>query len=404
MTGPLDGVRVADLTTFLAGPFATQIFADLGAEVIKVEPPTGDSSRHIPPHMVDGDSLYFHAVNRGKQSIAVDIKEPAGRELVLDLLETCDILIENYRPGQLARFGLDRETLAARNPALVVCSISGFGVEGPDRDRPAYDIVVQAASGVMGVTGEVDGRPVRLGVPLGDMGAGLYAVIGCLAALSRRERTGPTQVDVSMLDAQIAFLGYLAAYELHAGGVLPQGRGHQSIATYHTFACSDGRDVAIAANTQPMWERLCHALDCAHLLDDPRFATNAARLDHRDLVREELGRHFAKAPGAETAARLRAADVPSSLVRTIGEALTHPDVVGHGALTEVTTAGGATVTVPGNPVVVDGVRGPGRRATSPSLGEDTVAVATRLGRSDDDIRAMLEAGAVVGRPGGGETR
>lgn len=397
MNGPLDGIRVADLTTFLAGPFATQILADLGAEVIKVEPPTGDSSRHIPPHFVDGDSLYFHAVNRRKRSLAVDLKSTEGRELVLDLVASCDILIENYRPGQLDRLGLGTDVLAARNPDLVICSINGFGSTGPDRDRPAYDIVVQAASGVMGVTGEVEGRSVRLGVPLGDMGAGLYAVIGCLAALSARQggHRGTQQVEVSMMDAQVSFLGYLAAYQLYAGGVQRQGRGHQSIATYHTFGCADGRDVSVAANTQAMWERLCTALECTHLTDDPRFATASSRHAHTEVLRAELARSFGRFDAATVADRLRRADVPASVVKTIGEALADDLVATTGILETVRTHDGTSLTVAGNPVVVDGRRSPDTPSTSPRLGDDTEGLARDLGRSDDAVRDLVRAGTLV---------
>lgn len=227
---PLAGYRIVDLTTFLSGPFCTQILADLGAEVVKVEAPEGDSSRAIPPHFVGSDSAYYLGINRNKQSVAIDIKQPEGLELVKRLIAEADVVVENYRPGVAARIGLDIAALRAAKPALIWASVSGFGQTGPWRDKPAYDMIVQALSGVMSLTGE-PGRPaVRLGIPAGDMVAGMYAAIAVNAALADRERCGEGRViDVSMLDCQLAMLSYQSTYALVAGTTpQPQGARHDS--------------------------------------------------------------------------------------------------------------------------------------------------------------------------------
>ena len=226
--GPLSHIRVLDLTEFLAGPFGTQILGDLGAEVIKIESAQGDNSRGVPPNFIAGSSTYFTCINRNKYSLVVDLKTSQGLEIVRALARRSDVLFENRRPGVLARLGLNYDDLARENPGLIWCSVSGFGQDGPDRDAAAYDMIVQAVSGGMSLTGEKDGRPVRAGVPIGDLGAGLYGVIGILAALARRSQTGVGDyIDVAMLDVQVAFLNYQAAQYLHSGKVPGrQGREH----------------------------------------------------------------------------------------------------------------------------------------------------------------------------------
>jgi crotonobetainyl-CoA:carnitine CoA-transferase CaiB-like acyl-CoA transferase len=272
---PLNGVRVVDLTTFLSGPFCTQILADLGAEIIKVEPFGGDSSRAIPPHFVGDDSAYYLGNNRSKRSIALDLKSPEGLRIARDLIARSDVVVENFRPGVCERLGLDVDALRAERPDLVWASISGFGQTGPWRDRPAYDMIVQALSGVMSLTGEVGRAPVRAGVPIGDLVAGLYAAIGVLAGLAERGRgvAGGRTIDVSMLDCQLAMLSYQAVYAMHSGTTpAPQGRAHDSIPTYRAFTAGDGRALVVTANTERMWAGLCHVLGLSHLVDEPRFA------------------------------------------------------------------------------------------------------------------------------------
>lgn len=325
---PLAGLKVVDLTTFLSGPYGTQILADLGADVVKVEPPSGDSSRAIPPHFVEGDSAYFHSINRNKRSVVLDLKTAEGRNLLRRLAAAADVVIENFRPGVLSRLGLDYDELAERNPGVVWCSISGFGQDGPYRERPAYDMIVQALSGGMSLTGLPDGPPVRSGIPLGDLAAGMYAVIGTLAALNDRTRSGTgRKLDISMLDCQISMLSYQGVYHLLAG-VTPgrQGRAHDSIPTYRAFTAGDGVDVMVTANTDGMWAGLCQVLDIPDLVHDPRFADSTSRQANRDDLVPLLEKAFAARPAAEWLAELHEARVPAAPVNTVAEALADPQV------------------------------------------------------------------------------
>jgi len=336
-TAPLDGVRVLDLTQFLAGPYCTQILGDLGAEIIKIEPPTGDSSRSVPPHYIAGDSAYYLSTNRNKQTAVLDLRDDADREVLQDLLRTCDIVVENYRPGVMDRLGFTYESISAMRPEIVWCSISGFGQDGPYRDRPAYDMIVQALSGGMSLTGERDGKPVRAGVPLGDLAAGMYGVIGILAALDRRRRTGEGDyVDIAMLDCQVSMLSYQAAYHLHSGVVPgPQGRGHDAIPTYRCFTAGDGIDVAVTANTERMWVSLCEVLERPELVADPRFGTPGDRLRSRDVLEPILEDAFLARSADEWVVMLEDAGIPVAPVNTLDRALRDPQVRHRGMVLEL---------------------------------------------------------------------
>ena len=260
------------------------ILADLGAHVTKVEPLTGDATRRSPPYFFQGDSAYFLAINRNKRSLALDIKSPQGRDILRRLVASSDVILDNLRAEQRSAVGLGFDDLQQINPAIVSCSITGFGSDGPYRDRPAYDIIVEAMGGIMSLTGPVGGPSVRAGVPIGDITASLYAAIGTLAGLEARRAHGHgVHIDVGMLDCQISLLSYLAQYYLTGGLVAShQGREHVSIPTYNTFGSRDGREVVVAANTEAMWISLCRVLGREDLPGDARFRTSASRLQHRD--------------------------------------------------------------------------------------------------------------------------
>lgn len=285
--GPLGGVRVLDFTRVLAGPSAALALADLGAEIIKVEPPgSGDETRSFPPFR-DGESHYFISINRGKKSIVVDLKSAAGVALVKDLTKECDVLIENYRPGVMQRLGLDYETLAEINPGLIYCSISGFGMTGPLRDLPSFDIVLQALSGALSVNGDPDSLPIKLGIPLGDLVGGINGPMGILAALYERSVTGRGRlIDISLLDGMLGLLGYLAQLAFFTGtDPKPQGSQHPNLVPYGAFPARDG-SIIVACLTNNFWARICNALQMPELAADPRYDTLEKRRDAREAVNE----------------------------------------------------------------------------------------------------------------------
>jgi CoA:oxalate CoA-transferase len=393
--GALHGVVIVDLTQHLSGPFATQMLADLGARVIKVEPPTGDPTRRISPHFVDGDSAYYMSVNRNKESVCIDLKSDAGRGALYDLISHADAVMENFRPGTLDRLGIGFDEMQAWKPSLVLCSISGFGQDGPYRDRPAFDMVVQALSGGMSLTGEIGGRPVRSGLPIGDLAAGSNAATAVLAGLLRAAKTGAgSRIDISMLDTQISLLSYVAAYHLMSGVVPgPQGRQHMSIPTYRALTCGDGRDVVITANVPRMWDGLCKALQIEHLVDDPRYSGNAERLANRETLSEVLEAAALRYSAEELLQRLTAYGVPSAPINNIAEALADPQVAARDLIVE-STRGGETYRAVGNPLIFEG--DPSATTAPPRLGEHTHQVFADLCDYNETRLASLTEAGVIG--------
>ncbi len=398
--GPLNGIKVLDLTQFLAGPFSTQIFADLGAEVIKLEAPAGDWSRTLPPHFVGDDSCYYLSINRNKEAVAIDMKAPEGLALVKQLAEKCDIVMENFRPGVLDRLGLTYDDLSSRNPGLIWASISGFGQTGPYRERPAYDMIVQAMSGGMSLTGEVGRSAVRAGMPIGDLTAGMYATVGSLAALEERRRTGKGKfVDISMLDCQVALLTYQAAYYLHSDKVPGrQGRGHESIPTYRSFAGANDTELVICANTERMWQGLCAVLALEELTEDERFLTNEHRHNNREALWPLLEEAFVTKEAKEWVPSLLEYGVPVGEVNTLADALSDPQVVHRQMVLDLEGDGDKRALVAGNPIKFMGEE-EAPHSYPPALGEHSRKVFTGvLGLSDsefDKYRAdgvILEAG------------
>ena len=395
-TGPLTGLRVLDLTQFLAGPYATMIFADLGAEVVKLEAPVGDWSRILPPNFVGDDSCYYLSINRNKKSIVVDMKSPDGLEVVKRLADESDILVENFRPGVLDRLGLTYDDLSKRNPGLIWASISGFGQTGEDRDRPAYDMIVQAISGGMSMTGEPGRSPVRSGVPICDLSAGMYSVIGALAALEERRRSGQGQyIDVSMLDCQISMLCYQAGYFLHSGkNPGRQGWGHDSIPTYRGFNCAKGTSLVITANTERMWQGLCDVLGISDMKDDSRFILNEDRYTHRDELWPILEGAFMQQIADHWVPKLLEAGIPVGEINNLEKALSNPQVVGRDMVLGLADDDGHEIRVAGNPVKMS--RTPKTdHSYPPKLGGETAEILGHvLGADEDEIARLIASGAV----------
>ncbi|MFI4885084.1 MAG: CaiB/BaiF CoA transferase family protein [Steroidobacterales bacterium] len=351
---PHAGLRVLELARVLAGPWIGQTLADLGAQVIKVESPEGDETRRWgPPFLtnVDGsaaDAAYFHSCNRGKQSLVADLRKPQDRERVVRLAREADVLIENFKVGGLEKYGLDYASLAPLNPGLVYCSISGFGQDGRYADRPGYDFVAQAMSGLMHITGEPERPPQKVGVAVADIVTGLYGLIGIQAALAQRARSGRGQrVDVALLDSTIGILANQAMNHL-AGNMTPtrMGNAHPNIAPYQEFRTADGF-IVVAVGNDAQFGCLCEALDCAPLAHDPRFATNGARVRNRSALDQALGPHLAALRRDDALARLAAARVPAGPINTVAEALRDPNTRERGMVLDCPAQGYREASIPG---------------------------------------------------------
>jgi CoA:oxalate CoA-transferase len=395
----LSGLKVLDLTRFLAGPFASMVLADLGASVLKVEPLTGDTTRAINPYFFEGDSAYFLSVNRNKDSIALDLRSPESREIMRRLVESHDVILDNLRDAQRSALGLSFEDLKEINPRIVSCSLTGFGSDGPYSTRPAYDIIVEALGGIMSLTGPEGGPSVRAGVPIGDIAAGLYAAIATLAGLKSLEATGHgVHVDVSMLDCQVSLLSYLAQYYFTGGLVAKhQGRAHLSIPTYDTFVTKDGADIVIAANTQEMWVSLCEVLGHRELVSDERFITAAERLKHRSALTPLLQKLIADVDLSDLYESLVLAGVPVAPINSIEETLKDDQVSHRQMVVTSPHRSGTDFLTLGVPVKSPEAEGEGF-SSPPGVGGDTYRVLTDLGYSDEEIETFYADG-VVSSPG-----
>ncbi|ASN53476.1 CaiB/BaiF CoA-transferase family protein [Sinomonas sp. R1AF57] len=392
--GPLRDLVVLDLSRILSGPFATMTLADLGADVIKVEQPgQGDDTRQWGPPFQGGQAAYYLSVNRNKRSLAVDLKSPEGLDAVRRLAREADVVVENFRPGTAARLGLGYEELAAGNPGLVYASISGYGQTGPDAGRAGYDAIAQARSGIMSVTGEPDGPPVRVGISSADLIAGTWAVIGILAALHEKERTGHGQwVDISLLDGSVAWLTYVAS-GYFASGETPRryGSAHPTIAPYQAFPTADGH-LMLAVGNDGLWRRFAEAVGRPDLAGDPRFATNPLRVEHRGELIPLLEEILAAETTGAWVARLDAAGVPAGPIQTVPEALSDPQVLARGMVAELDHPAGPLRTL-ACPIRL--TRTPATvRTPPPGLGEHSDAVLAAAGYSRSDIERLRAAGAV----------
>ena len=394
--GPLSGLRVLDLTRVLAGPTCTQMLGDLGAEVIKIErPEAGDDTRGFAPPFVPNtkESAYFVGVNRNKKSVTLDIAKPEGQAIILKLLEHCDILVENFKVGALAKYGLGYEQLAKTHPRLIYCSITGFGQTGPYAPRPGYDALIQAMGGVMSLTGAPNGSPQKVGVPVADLFAGLYGCIGILAAVNHRNNTGQgQQIDIGMLDTHVAWLANQGMNYLATGENPPRlGNQHPNIAPYQEFPTKDGY-IILAVGNDPTFERFCKAFGQAALLADPRFATNPIRVQNRQLVTDTLTPVMKSKTTAEWIEALEALKIGCGPINTLEQVFADPHVQAREMVVEMAHGSGETVKVIANPVKLSATP-PSYRSAPPVLGEHTQNVLTDvLKMSAADIAALKEKG------------
>lgn len=400
MSGPLEGITVLDMSRVLAGPWAGQLLADLGARVIKVEhPERGDDTRGWgPPWLAEGDSLeqvaaYYLCANRGKQSLAVDIASEEGQALVRRLAEGADILLENFKVGGLAKYGLDYASLQALNPRLIGCSITGFGQDGPYAHRAGYDFMIQAMGGLMSLGGEPDGMPMKTGVAITDVMTGLYATVGVLAALQERSRTGVGRhVDVALLDVQVATLANQALNAL-VGGENPErhGNAHPNIVPYQAFACADGHLVLTVGN-DAQFARFARLLGHPEWAEDPAYATNAARVGNREVLVPLIQAILMTRGRDEWLAELEARGIPAGPINTLTEVFDDPQVL-HRGMRRTLRRGELEV-----PQVASPLRFDGESATSavapPRLGQDSDAILAEVGLSPDDIARLRRAGVV----------
>jgi crotonobetainyl-CoA:carnitine CoA-transferase CaiB-like acyl-CoA transferase len=376
----------------MAGPFCAMMLADLGADVIKIEPPAGDSTRQM-PGAVGSDSPSFNAVNRGKRSAVVNLKTPEGREIVTRLARSTDILIENYRPGVMEALGLDYAALAAQNPRLIYASISGYGQTGPNARKGGFDLIAQGVSGIMSITGEPGGPPVKAGVPLTDLGAGLFALTGILAALHARHRTGQGQrIDTSLVDAGVA-LSVWEATEYFAGTGVPTalGSAHRMNAPYQAIRCADGY-VTIGAANERLFRRLCDVLGHPEWGMEPEFADNASRVRNRAALAERIESIMSGQSRAHWLARLEAHDIPCGPINDYAQVFADPQVVAREMVVGVEHPTLGHLKALGSPIKMSGTP-PDVSRRAPLLGEHTREVLAEAGYSDPQIDAFVRSGA-----------
>lgn len=394
----LSGVTVLDFTRILAGPYCTMLLGDLGADVLKIEPPRGDDSRYWGPPFVAGESAYFLAVNRNKKSLVLDLKTKEALGIVLSLVESSDVVIENFRPGTMERLGLGYPALRERNPRLVYCSISGYGQTGPLRERPGYDAVMQGEGGWMGLTGDPRGMPMKVGASLADIFTGMMAGEGILAALYGREKTGEgAYIDVALFDSVISTLCYQAQGFLMTGEVPKRlGNRHSSLTPYETFATADGH-VIVGVGNDSLWKRFVRALS-EPALDEPRYETNESRVAHYDELKARLDALFASRTTGEWIALLEDAGIPVGRVRDVREVFSNPQIGPREMRVEVDHPKLGKLSLTGNPIKVARREGeiPAANEPPPMIGEHTDAILRERLRMDADTLRALRAKGVFG--------
>ncbi len=396
MSDLLQGCKILDLTQMLAGPYGTLLLGDMGAEIVKIEnPQKGDGVRAMGPHFIEGESAYFLSINRNKKSLALDLQAPEGREVFYRLVKKFDAVFDNFRPRAKEKLGLTPEKLAEINPRIITVSLSAYGSEGPYRDKPAFDLILQAMGGGMSVTGEEGGIPCRMGLPMGDLAGGMMGATALAAALYKRERTGKgSHIDISLLDCQVSLLTYMAQYYFHTGEVpRPIGSGHQTVVPYQAFRSAD-IDFVIAVFTDRFWQGLCRAIGREDLIDDPRFNTNTNRVYHKRELLPLLEGIFKSKPGEYWLRRLETEGVPSAPLNTLDRVFTDPQVLQRGMLREVEHPLCGTLKQVGDPVKVSGSET--EMQPPPTLGQQSKEVLRGyLGMKENEIEELKNMGIIA---------
>jgi crotonobetainyl-CoA:carnitine CoA-transferase CaiB-like acyl-CoA transferase len=393
---PLDNILVLDLSRILSGPICTMLMGDMGAEVIKIEPPPhGDDSRQWGPPFLGGISTYFHSINRNKKSLGLNLKSEEGRQILWEFISRTDVLVENFRPGVMDKLGFGYAAVAKANPRVVYCSISGFGQTGPYRDRPGYDVIAQGESGVMDLTGETDGPPLKVGASLADVVAGLYALNGILLALLSRHRTGNGQlVDISLLDSMVSTLTYQAMIYLCTGqSPTRMGTRHPSITPYECFQAADGF-VNIAVTNQKQWVYFCSVLGLPQIAADPRFERMDARLAHYDELKPLLDRILEKMTRAEIIKLMSDVGIPAGPINTVAEILKDPQINAREMVYELVHPDYGPLRLLGIPIKLSSTPG-ALRSAPPRFGEHNVELLSLLGYSAEEAATFKRSGVTA---------
>lgn len=395
MSKALTGIRVLDLTGALSGPYCGILLADLGADVIKIEPPEGEIFRNIGPYYQGEWSGYFVAVNRNKRGIAIDLKSETGRQVFYDLVRVCDVVLDNFRPGVLERLHINHDTLSNINPKIITCSITGYGSTGSFKHKAAFDLCVQAAGGLMSVTGQEDGSLAKVGTPIGDLAAGQFGTIGILAALVERSVSGQGQhIDISMFDCQISLLSYWVPWYFLSGEVpKPLGTGHLGISPHGAYRTKDGQ-IAMVIGSEKFWRQLCEILAITHLVDDPRFDTTKKRRDNRHELKLIIEEVLSTRTTVEWMAEIEEIGIPAAPVNTLDKAFAEPVIAERNMVISVEQPRAGKVHMAGNPVKMSRTPGEDFKPTA-ALGEHTSEVLrSLLDYSQEQIDQLLSEGAI----------
>ena len=396
MTKALESIRVLDLTRALAGPFCTLMLGDNGADVIKIEiPGSGDDTRKWGPPFIGDESAYFLSINRNKRSLTLNLQAPKAQDVFMKLAKDSDVVVENFTPGVMDRFGLGYEAVKAVNPNVVYCSISGFGQNGPYKSRPAYDQIMQGVGGLMSITGEPDGEPQKIGIAVTDIGAGMWSAFAITTALHHRDKTGEGQyIDISMLDAQVAWLTYQAAF-LFANDEPPKrmGAAHPTLVPYQAFMCSDGKYINVAVGSERIWERFCQGMGREDLKDHPDYSVNSVRVAHRGAIVSMLQEIFLTRPVSEWVEDLQAANVPCGPINDLADVFADPQVLARDMLQEMPHPTLGTIKQTGLPIKFSRTPG-GLDLHPPLLGEHNQEILSSLGYSDAAVQSLKDASVI----------